>query len=215
MSQGVRRKREYNSSRRTEQAQETKRRILDAARTLFCQLGYSGATIELIAQEAGVSPLTIYSSFGNKPSLLAALVGVLVGGNEEPVPLLERPGPQAVLKETDPVVKLHRFAEDISDILERVAPLFAVMRAAAKSEPEIAALLAERLEARFQNLKAFVQNLMAHTTLRAGLDEESATTTVWAITSPDMYLLLTNDRSWSKARFAVWLGHSLVRLLLL
>ncbi len=207
-------KRKYNASRRIEQAQETKRHILDAALTLFGDHGYSGATIEAIAQEAGVSPLTIYTAFGNKPSLLSALVDVLVGGDDQPIPLLQRPEPQAVLEEADPVVKIYRFAESITDILERVAPMFPLMRMAAKTEPEIAATLSNRLEARFQNLTRFVQNLMAHTKLREGLDEESATTTVWAITSPDVYLLLTVDKGWPKARFVHWVGDSLVRLLL-
>ncbi len=207
-------KREYRSSRRAEQAHETRNRILEAARTLFIRHGYSGATIEAIAQEAGVSPLTIYGVFGNKASLLQALIGVLVGGDDQPVPLLQRPEPRAVFQEADPVLKLQRFAEGISDILERVAPMFALMRAAAKTEPELAATLAERLEARYQNLQAFVQNLMAHTALRDGVDEAAATTTVWAITSPDMYLLLTADKGWTKARFAGWVADSLVRLLL-
>ncbi len=207
-------KREYRSSRRAEQAHETRNRILEAARTLFIRHGYSGATIEAIAQEAGVSPLTIYGVFGNKASLLQALIGVLVGGDDQPVPLLQRPEPRAVFQEADPVLKLQRFAEGISDILERVAPMFALMRAAAKTEPELAATLAERLEARYQHLQAFVQNLMAHTALRDGVDEAAATTTVWAITSPDMYLLLTADKGWTKARFAGWVADSLVRLLL-
>jgi len=214
MNQPAGGKRAYRSSRRAEQAKETKRRILDAALTLFGRNGYSGATIETIAQEAGVSPLTVYSSFGTKSSLLSALVAVLVAGDEQPLPLLQRPGPQAVLNEGDPFVKIRRFAADISDILERVAPMFAVMRTAARTEPEIATLLAERLEARYQNLLAFVRSLMANTALREGLDEEAATTTVWAMTSPDMYMLLTGDRRWSKARFSQWLGDSLVRLLL-
>lgn len=207
-------KREYRSSRRAEQAHETRNRILEAARTLFIRHGYSGATIEAIAQEAGVSPLTIYGVFGNKASLLQALIGVLVGGDNQPVPLLQRPEPRAVFQEADPVLKLQRFAEGISDILERVAPMFALMRAAAKTEPELGATLAERLEARYQNLQAFVQNLMAHTALRDGVDEAAATTTVWAITSPDMYLLLTADKGWTKAHFANWVADSLVRLLL-
>ena len=215
MTLPARPKRQYHSRRRSEQARETRGRILEAARGLFERHGYSGATIEAIAQEAGVSPLTVYSAFGNKLALLTALIGVLVGGDDEPVALLQRPEPQAVFQETDPVVKINRFAEGISDILERVAPMFAIMRAAAKTEPEIAVTLANRLEARYQNLSAFVQNLMSHTDLRAGMNHEAATTTVWAMTSPDLYLLLTVDRGWTKAQFARWVGDALVQLLLL
>ena len=207
-------KRKYNSTRRQEQARETRRRILDAALTLFTRHGYSGATIEAIAQEAGVSPLTIFGVFGNKVTVLTELVAASVGGDDQPIPLLQRPGPQAVLQETNPVRKIERFAQDISDILERVHPLFEIMRMAAKTEPDIADLLNNRLEARFRNLSVFVASLSTQASLRDGLDELSATETVWAIAGPDMYRLLTIDRGWTKEHYSQWLGDSLIRLLL-
>lgn len=207
-------KRKYNSSRRQEQARETRRRILEAALALFMRYGYSGATIEAIAQEAGVSPLTIFATFSNKVSMLTELVATSVGGDDQPIPLLQRPGPQAVFQETDPVRKIKRFAYDISDILERVYPLFEIMRMAGKTEPDIADLLNKRLQARFNNLSVFVGNLSATTSLREGLDNWSATETVWAIAGPDMYRLLTIDRGWTKEQYSEWLGDSLIRLLL-
>lgn len=188
--------------------------IIAAARESFIQYGYSGATIEAIAQSAGVAPETVFAIFGNKRSLLAALVQVSVGGDEQPIPLLQRPGPQAVLHEQDPHRQVQRFAEDIAGILVRVAPLFEVMRTAAKTEPEIAVMLQGLLGERWQNLAVFVKNLAAHTTLRAGLNEDEAVDTAWALTSPEMFSLLTRDRGWSRERYAAWLGETLARLLL-
>lgn len=214
MSQSAKPRRSYNSTRRRAQARETRLQIIAAARKLFIEHGYSGATIEAIAQEAGVAPETIFAIFGNKRSILAALVQVSVGGDERPVPLLQRPGPQAVLHEPDPVVQVRRFAEDISSILERVAPLFEVMRMAAKTEPEIAEMLQGILGERRRNLAVFVNNLAAHTPLRAGLDETEAVDTVWAIASPEMFTLLTRDRGWTRERYAAWLEEVLRRLLL-
>ncbi len=207
-------RRQYRSSRRQEQAQETRSRILAAALKLFSEYGYAGATIEAIAQEAGVAPLTVYATFGNKRSILAALVGVSVGGDDQPVPLLGRPGPRAVLREKEPTLQIHLFATDITDILERVAPVFEIMRMAAKTEPEIAELLANILGERLHNLGVFVQHLSAKTTLRDGLDVPRATEIVWTIASPEVYRLLTVDRDWPKERFVQWLGDSLARLLL-
>ena len=214
MADQERPKRKYHSKRREEQARETRRRILAAARELFTKYGYAGATVEAIAQEAGVSSLTIFATFGNKRSILAGLIEVSVGGDDQPIPLLERPGPQAVLQEKDPVRQIHKFAKDITNILERVAPIFDVMRTAAKTEPEIAEMLESLLSERFYNLGRFVQVLAANTSLRAGIDETGATEIVWAIASPEIYRLLTDDRDWSKAQFAQWLGDTLARLLL-
>ncbi len=55
MAQPAQPKRKYNSTRRQAQAGETRRQIIAAARVLFIERGYTGATIEAIAQQAGVA----------------------------------------------------------------------------------------------------------------------------------------------------------------
>ena len=52
-------KRPYRSPRRREQAEETRRRILAAARRLFVARGYGGTTMETIADDAGVAVQTV------------------------------------------------------------------------------------------------------------------------------------------------------------
>ena len=214
MAQPAQPKRKYNSTRRQAQAGETRRQIIEAARRLFSERGYAGATIEAIAQEAGVAPETVFAVFGNKRTILASLVDVAVGGDDLPIPLLQRPGPQAVLHEQDAVRQINLFAQDISTILERVAPVFEIIRVAAKTEPDIAVLLNNILQKRLHNLTVFVSHLSAHTHLRAGISDEKAAETVWAITSPDLFNLLVVDRGWSLEQYRQWLGDTLVRLLL-
>lgn len=214
MTQGNRPKRKYNSTRRQEQARNTRRQIVAAAQRLFPEFGYAGTTIEMLAQEAGVAPETIFASFGSKRAVLEELVDISVGGDDRPIPLLQRPGPQAVLQEPDPVLQLYGFARDITSILERVAPVFEVLRMAAKTEPDIAGLLSKLLNERLQNLGVFVQHLADHSPLRPGLDEKQAAEVVWALTSPELYRLLTLDRKWTQDRYAQWLGDTLTRLLL-
>jgi len=196
------------------QASETRKQIIEAARKLFAQYGYAGATIEALAHEAGVAPETIFAVFGNKRTILVNLIDISVGGDDQPVPLLQRPGPQSVLQEPDPVRQLQLFAQSISVILERVAPVFEIIRMAAKTEPEIAELLKDILEERRHNLAIFVQHLSDHSPWRQGLDDAQATVIVWTIASPEVYSLLTVDRGWSTERFGQWLGDTLTRLLL-
>ena len=214
MSKPKKSKRRYNSTRRQAQARETRRQIIEAARRSFVERGYAGATIEAIAQEAGVAPETIFATFGNKRTILANLVDVAVGGDDQPIRLLERSGPQAVLQEHDPGRQLHLFAKDIAGILERVAPVFEIMRVAAKTEPDIAELLKKLLEERLRNLEVVVQSLSAHSPLREGLDSTQAAEIVWTITSPEVFSLLTVDRGWSRERYIRWLSDTLTRLLL-
>ncbi len=138
--------RQYDSTRRQEQARQTRRLILEAARALFCERGYAGATVEAIAEEAQVAPETVYAIYASKRGLLAQLIDVTVGGDDQGIQLLDRPGPSQVLQAEDPVRQIELFSADITQILERVAPLFPILRTAAKTEPEIADLLHGLLE---------------------------------------------------------------------
>ncbi len=48
--------------------------ILDAAAQVFLENGYGGATIDLVVEHAGASKATVYSFFGDKDGLFAAIV---------------------------------------------------------------------------------------------------------------------------------------------
>jgi AcrR family transcriptional regulator len=54
--------------------QETRRRLLDAARTEFAEHGLDGARVDRIAGAAGVSKERIYGHFGNKEQLFEAVL---------------------------------------------------------------------------------------------------------------------------------------------
>jgi AcrR family transcriptional regulator len=61
--------------RRTRPRGEIRRsQILDAAVEVFLQYGYGGATIDLVVERAGASKATVYSFFGGKDGLFAAIV---------------------------------------------------------------------------------------------------------------------------------------------
>ncbi len=214
MSKTQKPKRAYRSTRRQEQARQTRRQILAAAGQLFIEKGYSGATVEAIARQAGVAQETIFAVFGNKRNLLSTLVDVAVGGDERPIALLQRPGPQSVLRQRDPVLQLQMFAQDIANILERVAPIFEVLRMAAKTEADISELLQNLLAERMRNMEVFVGQLAAYSPLREGLDIAQAAEIIWAVTSPEIFNLFTIDRGWPKEKYVDWLGDTLVRLLL-
>jgi AcrR family transcriptional regulator len=214
LTQKTRTKRTYNSSRRKEQALQTRRQIVEAARPLFIERGYAGATIDAIAQNAGVAPETVYAAFGSKRAILAGVFDVSLVGNDLPIPLLERRGPQEAMHETDQHRQIELFAADIYNIMSRVAPLFDVMRVAAKTETEIAEMFENILKARFQGMLSFVRALIKNGPLRPGITAEKAAETVWALTSAEVFTLLQTNRGWSEEEHKRWLADSLTRLLL-
>ena len=99
-------------------------------------------------------------------------------------------------------------------ILARVAPIFEMMRLAAKTEPDIADLLQNILGERLHNMVIFVQYLSEHSQLREGLADTQAAEMVWTLTSPEVFQLLTVDRAWSSEQYMQWLADTLTRLLL-
>jgi len=214
MSQNKGAKRRYNSERRQQQARETQRQIIEAARQLFMTRGWVGTTIESIAQEAGVAVETVYSVFGSKRAILSRLVTVLVRGDDEATPILERAGPQEMMRERDQHRQLHLFSHGIYETMERVGPIFGIMRTAAQAEPEIAALLESLLQERLVNMERMVQWVAEKGPLKDGLEIREAAETVWTLTSAEVHHLLTVDLGWSGERYTAWLAGALTALLL-
>lgn len=54
---------------RAESAAQTRRRLLDAARAVFLERGFHGASLEAVAEEAGLTKGAVYSQFESKADL--------------------------------------------------------------------------------------------------------------------------------------------------
>jgi AcrR family transcriptional regulator len=64
---------------RAEQVERNRELVLDAARRVFLERGYAGATVDAIALEAGFSKGVVYSQFAGKPDLFLALLERRIG----------------------------------------------------------------------------------------------------------------------------------------
>ncbi len=53
---------------------EKRQRILNAAKSLFLKCGYQGSSMNQIAQEAGVTKLTVYNHFQDKANLFVCAI---------------------------------------------------------------------------------------------------------------------------------------------
>ncbi len=200
--------------RRRQRARATRVRVLDAARTLFIERGYVATTIDAIAERADVSPETVYSTFGNKRSVLSELVDVAIAGDVDAVPILERDWVQEIRVEPDLHRRLRLLAGQGRSILERRAAVDEVVRGAAAADADIAALRDLGLAQRRAGQRELLRVVVGATGLRAGLDLEAAADILYAIGSPETFRLLVVDRGWSPSRFEAWYGDALERLLL-
>ena len=208
-------KREYDSTRRQAQANETRRHILEAARKLFMERGYAGATAEAIAAQAGVSAQTIYAIFKNKKRILVSLMNVSPAtGVEDHTPMPERPSVQAVSQERDQRRQLEMFAQVVAANLDQAAVVSEIMTDAAKTEPDFDRILQKLNKQRLEHMTLAVQQVAANGPFREKMNEVYARDTVWTLTSQEVFLLLTQGRGWSKEKYAGWLADMLTRALL-
>jgi len=214
MPRPVKPKRRYDSTRRKDQARATRAAVLAAARELFVDRGYGATTIEAIAAGAEVSPETVYAAFKNKRSLLRELIDVSIVGDDAPEPVLERSWVQQLRQEKDITARLEILARNGRLILDRLSPIYEVLRGAAAADREIAALSERYKTQRLAGQAELVRILTAGHRLRKGLTQEHAADIVFAIGSPETYGLLVYDRGWSPELFERWYADAMRRLLI-
>jgi AcrR family transcriptional regulator len=192
-------RREYRSPLRAEQAAQTRRRILTAARELFLDRGYGGTTVAAVAEAAGVSPDTVYASVGGKPGLLEGVWAQALADTEEP----RRRADDELATLSDPRARLTRLVELSCHVLAATSPVHAVIRGAADGHPHAAELrarmLAVRLEVQAGNVKAHLAGA-----LRKGLSADEAAQRYSALLSPELYHLLTVEQRWPAHSYQTW-----------
>lgn len=207
-------KRKYDSSKRQARALESQTQIIETARELFIENGYSGVSIETIARKAKASPETIYSVFKNKRTILSRAMDFASDPGGGPIPIMLRAAIQEVASERNQHKQIEMFAGRMQIFLSHIAPLVGIVRDAAKTEPEIKKLLNKYLDDRYQGMGFFIDCLLANGPLRNGLSKLSAVETIWVLASAEVYNLLIVNRGWSEEEYVDWLAETLTRLLL-
>ena len=207
--------RRYSTVLRAEQTALTRRRILDAAGRLLVERGYHGTTLGAVADAAGVSVQTVYNVVGGKAALLKAVYDVTLAGDDEPVPITERPEFRAAVEATTGRECLARYGALGRVLGERTTPLLTVLLAqAAAGDGDLAAFVATLEGERStgtRNVATFVAQRFG---LRDGLDVDAAADVLWALTAPDLTDRLVVRRGWGWDRFEIWLGATMADALL-
>ncbi len=198
--------RSYDSTRRRELAEANRTAVLRAAAGLFAERGWSATSMRDIARTAGVSVETVYGAAGSKAQLLLRAIDVGVVGDEEPVPLAERPEFQAMAT-GDRRTRLVNAAQMISTQYSRVALLHRALESGATGDEDLAEKLSEvraRQRQSFGEGMALVLGQQPPPELIEGLQ---------AIGGPEVYLLLVEGAGWSAPQYEQWLARTLDRLL--
>lgn len=199
-------RRSYDSARRKDMADETRRAILDVALELFVERGWKATNMRDIAAGAGVAVETVYSNFKSKVALLAAVADVAVVGDDDPVPLADRPEFRA-LGEGELADRTTTLGLFLAALHARTARLHRVLQHAASGDAELTALVAES----YRTERISVREGITAFAGRPATDLEADS--LFAVLSDDVYLLLTEVTGWTPQQYAAWAGATTVRLL--
>jgi TetR/AcrR family transcriptional regulator of autoinduction and epiphytic fitness len=206
-------RRTIDSPLRREQAAQTRQRILAAARQLFISRGYVATTISAIAAEAGVAVETVYASVGAKPVILATLTDQVVAG-DDPAPASHRERVKRLLAEQAPAQWLGAYAREVRGIQDRWAGMYTAVRHATAADPQIAALWADKMQARLDGIRPLAAALAGRGMLAPGITADRAADVIWMLGSHENYQLLVSDRGWDPGDYQEWLTRTLEQALL-
>jgi len=214
VADSVKPRRRYESPLRREQALQTRRAILDAAEDLFTDRGYTATAMPAIADRARVALKTVYLTFGTKAGVLHALWDVRLGGDDQPVPVVDRPWYRQLLQADDPQVLLRTAARQSRKTKDRAGHVMRIVRHAAVTDPAISDLW-QRIETEFRAvLRGFAERLDELGALAAGVDPTTATDILWTLNHPDTWFLLVHRCAWTADQYEQWVGDTLLAQLL-
>ena len=146
--------RPYKLGRRQAVADETRTRIVRAARKLLAtKKGVAAFTMDAVAREAKVSRMTLYHQFGSKPAILTALFDVLAteGGIASALP--------NAFQQSDPRAAIDDFVAAFGRFWSSDRVIYRRMEALATIDPEVEPTLRARQEWRRTGLARLVQRL--------------------------------------------------------
>ena len=199
-------RRPYRSPQRRARAEATRRAILVSAHRLFVGRGYGGATVEAIAQDAGVAPPTVYAAFGSKRGLLFSLLDRMaedadLSGLQAALAAAAGDPPRQLRAQIAFNVRFYDAGFDLIDIARTVAGV----------EPDLGEMWREGEARRHRAQSALAAGWAAAGALAPGLSAGQATDVLWALSGPDLFRLLVVEQKWDLARFESWLGEVLAR----
>lgn len=203
-------KRNYASPLRAEQARATRRAIVDAAARLFVEHGYGETTVDAIAAEAGVSRKTVFTSVGGKLEALKLARDWAIVGDDEPIPMLERPAIKAAQQEKDARRLVAGYVDQYIGSATRVAPIHHVIESAKGLDADVRALSDEGWTQRRFGMGMFAAQIERLGALPDGMTVETAGDILWSYNDPETFHKFVISRGWPVEQFQGWLRETLL-----
>ena len=206
-------KRSYDASGRRAQARARRLAVVLAARDLFERDGYRPTTIAAIAAHAGVSAESVYKGFGTKAALAKAVFDLELAGDDEPVPVAERPAMQAVQDEPDVRRKIAMFADGLAYRQARSARVQILIRDGRHADDSLAPVWDKLRDEGLTGMTMLGGHLHQTGQLRDGIALDEVRDVLWNYLAIDHYERLVLSQGWSHERYTCWLADAITSAL--
>ena len=198
-------RRPYKSSRRAQQAAQTRHDVLAAATRLYETTGWAKTTINAIAAEAGVAVETVYSGFGSKKALLRAAIDAAVVGDAEPTPLIEREEFLALGKGSK-AERIDAAMELQSQIHARSAGVWRAVMEASAADDEIESWRLELERGRRIDARRGAELVLGHEV------DDVTRDLLWVMFGPEVFLKFTVDLGLTAAEYRSFMKEAFMRI---
>ena len=202
-------KRSYDASGRREQARARRLAVVLAARDLFERDGFRPTTIAVIAARAGVSAESVYKGFGSKAALAKAVFDLVIAGDDEPVPVAQRPAMRAVGDEPDVRRKIAMFVEGLAQRQARSAKVQILIRDGRHVDDSLAPVWARLHDEGLTGMTMLGRHLLETGQLRDGIELDEVRDVLWNYLAIDTYERLVLTQGWPLKRYSHWLTRAI------
>ena len=199
-------KRAYHAPQRAAAAARTRETVVTAAKDAFERLGWSGATMPGIADQAGVSVKTVEALYRTKAELLKQAIDFAIAGDLRPIPVLGRDSVAAMLAAPDGPAMLDLHARHTRSISQRAAPILWVVEQAAPAHQETARLWAQNNDQRRAGAAWAADTLLSKPGVPPHISRRYAEEVFWIAIDPATYRSLTLGRGLSPSGFETWIS---------
>lgn len=165
----------------------------------------AAASVSRIADVAGVARPTVTAVFGSKPALMKVLVDEALAGDDEPVPVRERPWFQPVWDARSLEDLAEAYAGVCTLIGARTALIFEALGRAADSSEELAALWKTINGNRRSGAAMVVRHGLSSGALDPKTDVEGCIDALWIHNDPALYRALVLTCGWTEESYKRWL----------
>ena len=179
--------------------------IVESAKRLFEERGWSGTSLRAVAADAAVSQKTVEAHFGTKAALLQAAVDFAIRGDLDSTPMPQREAVRAMEGAETAAEMLARHAAHLRSVNERSAGIARAVEEAATRHPTVHELWQRMNRNRSFGVAWAARTLRSKPGLRPGLSERDVETILWVALDWGTYRTLATHAGLDGDGYEEWL----------